>query len=527
MPETSERQLSTSEDESGRQRRSSSGTSENRATMVTYWKRNSNPNLQSMMLDTNADKINLYEYPEILECLPDLDGKRVLELGAGIGRFTKKFAQLAKSVVAVDFMESFLEKNKEENGHYGTVEFLHKDATQLSFEAHSFDIIFSNWLFMYLSDVETEQLLEKSLLWLAPGGTLFFRESCFHSSGNIKPDENPTYYRSPRQYIDICQSRILNGTPNYPHDQVYELIFAKALESYYEIKNNNNQVCFLFLKTNLRNLHGYKTLQDFLDHSEYAEKSIQKYESVRGEGYVTIGGAELTRELTKRLNLTATQRLLNFGSATGGSSFQISQDYGCEIVGVDISANMVGIAWDRALSYKGHRIRFEVGDGTKMRFAPSKFDVVYSRDVIFHVSDKTELLNNFYTWLKNGGRLLITDFCCGNTPFSQDLIDYARSGMYTLTSIQEYTELFEKCGFVDVHVEDRSDLYQQYCQNEIEIAEKNRINPDSKLSRQELEECVRQWKLKYSLTNSGQRRWCIFEATKPSVSFYEDDDNEQ
>lgn len=59
--------------------------SEGRATMVTYWKRNSNPNLESMMLDTNADKINRFEYPEILECLPDLDGKRVLELGAGIG----------------------------------------------------------------------------------------------------------------------------------------------------------------------------------------------------------------------------------------------------------------------------------------------------------------------------------------------------------------------------------------------------------------------------------------------------------
>lgn len=64
----------------------------------------------------------------------------------------------------------------------------------------------------------------------------------FFLIGNIKPDENPTYYRSPRQYIDICLSRILNATPEHPHDQVYELIFAKALESYYNIKNNNNQV---------------------------------------------------------------------------------------------------------------------------------------------------------------------------------------------------------------------------------------------------------------------------------------------
>ena len=63
--------------------------SEDRASMVSYWKRNSNPNLESMMLDTNADKINRFEYPEILECLPDLDGKRVLELGAGIGYVVK------------------------------------------------------------------------------------------------------------------------------------------------------------------------------------------------------------------------------------------------------------------------------------------------------------------------------------------------------------------------------------------------------------------------------------------------------
>jgi ubiquinone/menaquinone biosynthesis C-methylase UbiE len=89
-------------------------------------------------------------------CLPDLAGKRVLELGAGIGfvktinkekqkkqilffrRFTKTFAQLAESVIAVDFMESFLEKNKEENSHYGTVEFLHQDATQLTFESNRY-----------------------------------------------------------------------------------------------------------------------------------------------------------------------------------------------------------------------------------------------------------------------------------------------------------------------------------------------------------------------------------------------------
>jgi hypothetical protein len=35
-------------------------------------------------------------------------------------------------------MESFLDKNKQDNSHYGTVEFLHKDATLLSFEPNRY-----------------------------------------------------------------------------------------------------------------------------------------------------------------------------------------------------------------------------------------------------------------------------------------------------------------------------------------------------------------------------------------------------
>jgi len=50
----------------------------------------------------------------------------------------------------------------------------------------SFDVIFSNWLLMYLSDQELSRLVEKMLGWLAPGGFLFFRESCNHQSGTAK-----------------------------------------------------------------------------------------------------------------------------------------------------------------------------------------------------------------------------------------------------------------------------------------------------------------------------------------------------
>jgi len=47
----------------------------------------------------------------------------------------------------------------------------------------SYDVVFSNWLLMYLSDEELKKLVVKMLSWLAPGGYLFVRESCYRPSG--------------------------------------------------------------------------------------------------------------------------------------------------------------------------------------------------------------------------------------------------------------------------------------------------------------------------------------------------------
>lgn len=43
--------------------------------------------------------------------------QRVVELGAGIGRFTGALAATAKSVLAVDFMDNLIAENKKTHGH--------------------------------------------------------------------------------------------------------------------------------------------------------------------------------------------------------------------------------------------------------------------------------------------------------------------------------------------------------------------------------------------------------------------------
>ena len=48
---------------------------------------------------------------------------------------------------------------------------------------YSYDIIFSNWLLMYLNEKEVQELMTNTLSWLDEDGYFFTRESCFHPAG--------------------------------------------------------------------------------------------------------------------------------------------------------------------------------------------------------------------------------------------------------------------------------------------------------------------------------------------------------
>uniref|UniRef100_A0A4W5KD55 phosphoethanolamine N-methyltransferase n=1 Tax=Hucho hucho TaxID=62062 RepID=A0A4W5KD55_9TELE len=53
--------------------------------------------------------------------------------GPVIRRYTSHLLTQASHVTAVDFMESFVEKNRQDNSHHGNASFLHADVTKLDF----------------------------------------------------------------------------------------------------------------------------------------------------------------------------------------------------------------------------------------------------------------------------------------------------------------------------------------------------------------------------------------------------------
>ncbi|KAG9157589.1 hypothetical protein Leryth_025608 [Lithospermum erythrorhizon] len=297
------------------------------------------------------------------------------------------------------------------------------------------DIIFSNWLLMYLSDEEVEDLAKRMVKWLKPGGCIFFRESCFHQSGDHKRKNNPTHYREPRFYTKIFKECFWQD--DYGKSYELSLIGCKCIGAYVKNKKNQNQICWIWKKVSSEDDKGF---QRFLDTVQYKCSGILRYERVFGQGYVSTGGLDTTREFVEKLDLQPGQKVLDVGCGIGGGDFYMAEKYDVHVVGIDLSVNMVSFALERAIGLKC-AVEFEVADCTKKTYPDATFDVIYSRDTILHIQDKPSLFRSFYQWLKPGGKVLISDYCKKAGTPSTEFAQYIKQRGYDLHDVEAYGQV--------------------------------------------------------------------------------------
>lgn len=482
-----------------------------RQIQKSYWVEHSTDlTVEAMMLDSKASELDKEERPEVLSLLPPYDGKAILELGAGIGRFTGELAKKAGQVLALDFIESVIKKNESINGHHKNVKFMCADVTspELNITEESVDLIFSNWLLMYLSDKEVENLVFRMMKWLKVGGFIFFRESCFHQSGDHKRKNNPTHYREPRFYTKVfkeCQMH--DGSGN---SFELSLVGCKCIGAYVRNKKNQNQICWLWRKVNSQDDKGF---QRFLDNVQYKCSGILRYERVFGQGFVSTGGIETTKEFVAKLELKSGQKVLDVGCGIGGGDFYMAENFDVEVVGIDLSINMVSFAIERAIGLN-YPVEFEVADCTKKTYPDNTFDVIYSRDTILHIHDKPTLFRSFYKWLKPGGKVLISDYCKRAGPPSPEFAEYIKQRGYDLHDVESYGQMLRDARFDEVIAEDRTDQFMQVLQTELKATEIDKDRFIRDFSEEDYNEIVEGWKAKLVRSKSGEQRWGLFIAKK-------------
>ena len=249
------------------------------------------------------------------------------------------------------------------------------------------------------------------------------------------------------------------------------------------------------------------------DTTQYTVNGILRYEKVFGYNFVSTGGIKTTRELFSEIDLTPGAKVLDIGSGLGGSAFFIEENYAAKVTGIDLSSNMIQLSNQRA-SYRNSKVQFILGDCTQMECEPESFNLIYSRDSLLHVQDKTTLFQKIKDWLKPSGKVLITDYCCGSSDWSREFSDYVQKRNYTLHDVQTYKHLLEKSGLKIIQGYDNTKRFvvalEAELQHLISIKEEFLQN----FTQHDYEDLIQGWEKKITRAKQGYQKWGCFYAKK-------------
>jgi phosphoethanolamine N-methyltransferase len=252
-----------------------------------------------------------------------------------------------------------------------------------------------------------------------------------------------------------------------------------------------------------------KFSSQYFDEQQYAQSGIANYELVYGRNFISPGGKETSAEFLRLLGLRSGIKVLDIGCGIGGCVFQIAADYGAYVDGVDISHNMIEIGSQRCKEQGlEDKVKLYQGDCLEREYGTT-YDVVHSRDVFLHIHEKPRIFSIIRNVLAPGGLLAFTDYCRGEGPLSTKFDTYIRQREYCLHTVDEYRDLIERAGFVDVKAEDKTGYFL-----EINRRELNRLAARN-LNTEEVDDLMRGWRAKILRIQDGEQRWGWFLARNP------------
>jgi len=171
-----------------------------------------------------------------------------------------------------------------------------------------------------------------------------------------------------------------------------------------------------------------------------------------------IRGREATRELAGLSGLGADCRLLDAGCGIGGTSRFLAATYGCEVTGIDLTADYIDTA--RMLTERvgmADTVRFQQGSVLELPFEDDSFDVAWTEHAQMNIDDKAGFYGELQRVLKPGGKLAFHDIFEGPEGDLHFPVPWAPDGSIShLIPIEELRAVLAAAGFSQLIWEDKT-----------------------------------------------------------------------
>lgn len=127
-----------------------------------------------------------------------------------------------------------------------------------------------------------------------------------------------------------------------------------------------------------------------------------------------IRGSQATADLAQLLSPQEGQRLLDLGCGIGGPARWLASEYGCAVIGLDLTEVYCRTARDLTARVNlAQRSCFLCGDALRLPFGEGCFDVVWTQHAAMNIADKARLYREVARVLKPGGRFGLYDVMAG------------------------------------------------------------------------------------------------------------------
>jgi SAM-dependent methyltransferase len=173
-----------------------------------------------------------------------------------------------------------------------------------------------------------------------------------------------------------------------------------------------------------------------------------------------------TRELAQLADLQPGMRVLDIGSGVGGPSRTLADEFGCRLMGIDLSWEYCRAAHllDGAVGLE-ERVSVCCAQGLATPFVAEAFDVVWMQHVCVNIEEKRRLFEECGRLLHTGGRLALYEIFAGAREHTHFPLPWANGPEISfLSRPEEVRKDLRNEGFSELHWEDRTESILEWGQ---------------------------------------------------------------
>jgi ubiquinone/menaquinone biosynthesis C-methylase UbiE len=223
-----------------------------------------------------------------------------------------------------------------------------------------------------------------------------------------------------------------------------------------------------------------------------------------GTSWTTKDEADWVAQL---LELATGKRLLDLGAGSGWPGLYLARKTGCDVALVDIPAEALRLAAERASAEQLHsKVAAVVGDGATLPFSSGCFDAIGHSDVLCCLEAKVAVLSECRRVIRAKGRMVFSVISIAPCLSAADQSRAIAAGAPFKVVTSDYAEMLRCTGWKLVHRFDLTPAYADAVERRLAQEEANAEQLIELLGRAEFEETIERRRRTVQALNDGLLR---------------------